>query len=65
MDVLRVCERMGWTLKQWNDLDDQEQIDWLARDYYRRERIDEVLKRMGKDKNLTADAFATLHAARI
>ena len=28
--MLRVCDRKGWTLGQWNALSEDEQLEWLA-----------------------------------
>lgn len=33
--MLRVCQKMGWSITYWNTLPDTEKVDWLAYDIYR------------------------------
>ena len=39
---MRTCSRLGLTLAQWKALDEDEQIDWLAWDLRRKNRIDKI-----------------------
>ena len=38
--MMRICRSNGWTLKQWDELGEDEQIEWRAYDTYRQEHIE-------------------------
>lgn len=47
---MRVCQRNGWTLNQWRNLPEAEQVEWLAWDHYLRTELDDFRKRVVDQK---------------
>ena len=43
---MRVCQAMGWTRAQFNQLPERERLDWLAFDDWRQRRKLDLLRSM-------------------
>jgi len=61
--ILRICRRNGWSLERdWQQLSDREQIEWLADDTYRQARIADVQKALNHREHgiLDVNAYVAL-----
>lgn len=57
--VLRICRRNGWSLERdWQLLSDREQIEWLADDLYRQQRINDLEKALNHREHGILDVSA-------
>lgn len=41
---LQLLDRKGWTYDTWDNLSDNEQLDWLAFERWRRKQLDDLFK---------------------
>lgn len=68
-NILRICERNGWTYAQWNALPEKERIDRLAYQHIRDEALDKMTEQFNKriENNLSVDigAYAEVMLQRI
>jgi uncharacterized protein YnzC (UPF0291/DUF896 family) len=59
--ILKICERNGWTYKQWYALDEDEQVDRLALEHRRVEYLDTMLnsfrERIDDEKIIDQSAY--------
>lgn len=46
ISILRLCRGNGWSLREWFALDEREQLEWLAYDYWRQDAVARMLKQM-------------------
>lgn len=65
--VLRIAERRGWgdTWATWERLNDREQLDMLAREWYRRDRIQELIEQLAEREWYTAELYTKLSVERL
>lgn len=57
--MLRICNRNGWSIERdWQTLSDREQIEWLADDLYRQDRIADLQKALNHAEHGVLDVHA-------
>ena len=62
--VLRVCQRMGWSLAQWQALSSDERDMWLAYDLRQqrdRDQLAETVKKVNENSKLTIEQYLMIY----
>lgn len=60
--MLRICQRMGWTLEHWLSLNEWERLEWAAYDVFQRKQAEMMLKAVQFEE--TDDKGVTKHLVK-
>lgn len=55
--MFRVCDRQNWSLEQFRSLPREERLDWLAYEYQRQKRTEEIIEQILKTDKPVAEVI--------
>lgn len=56
LTVLAICDRKGWTISDWLDLPEWEQLEWQAHEHWRKEALRNLLTKIQYDETKVDDS---------